>query len=106
MHKMKSAVAAAAVMTSTALVLPALAQDEGDTTSVPATNAEDQDTPMDTGTSAAATEGELDATATGADVDAETAEDDGGAAGGTTGTGGTIPNELPDTGGGWGARLR
>lgn len=75
-----------ALLTCAVLVLPALAQ-----------------TYERTGTSAAAaeTDGTMDAgvlSATGADVGSDTAED--------TGTGTTIPRELPETGGGWGARLR
>lgn len=86
MHILKKSLASAAVLTSAAIVLPALAQ-----------------TYQNTGTSKAALEndGSMDPgvlSATGADVGAETDED--------TGTGTTIPGELPETGGGWGARLR
>lgn len=103
MIKMKTAIASASVLTSAALVLPALAQsvqyDADAEVDVGAETAEDQATTgTATGTSSAVLEAELDGEA---DVGAETAEDNG-----ATGTGGTIPDELPDTGGGWGAHQR
>lgn len=107
MIKMKTAVTSASILTSAALVLPALAQpaqgeiDAEANVGASAETAEDQvTTGTATGTSNAALEAELDG---GADVGAETAEDDGAE---VNGTGGTIPNRLPDTGGGWGANQR
>lgn len=79
MNTLKTTVASAAIVTSAALVLPALAQTTGGTGT----------------TSNGAMDGELDAGMTDTDVGADTAGD--------TGTGTTIPDELPDTGGGWGA---
>lgn len=89
MNKLKTAVTSAAILTSAALVLPALAQTYDTGTSTAAAETDGTDVMDETST-----------TATGTDVGAETAEDDG------TGTGTTIPSELPDTGGGWGASQR